>query len=121
MDGLQSFLSWQFVLFCLALVAITSVVRKIVEYFLEHPSVPTTKHSTVWTGLVLPIFPIILGPTVAVLVKQYPYPDDLKSAGSRVIFGLVAGLICPIAYRIVKKFLKSKAISLTNSDPPSNG
>lgn len=112
---LQALLSWQFLLFCLALAAITFVVRKIVEYVLDNPSVPASKESKFWKELALPILPVLLGCVGAVVAKQYPYPDGLTSISGRVAFGLVAGLLSGLVYRVVNSFLVGKVSNLVPS------
>ena len=54
-NALQALLSWQFVLFCLGIFAITFVLRKVAEYILDNPKVPMSKASKLWTELLLPI------------------------------------------------------------------
>lgn len=108
---LQALLSWQFLLFCLAVAAITFVVRKFAEYMLDNPKIPTGKMSKtdrLWTELLLPILPVVLGCVGALLAKQYPYPTGLTSGSGRVAFGLVAGLLSGLVYRVVSSFLTGK-------------
>lgn len=57
-NALQALLSWQFVLFCLGIFAVTFVIRKIAEYVLDNPKVPMSKASKIWTELLLPIAPL---------------------------------------------------------------
>lgn len=57
-NALQALLSWQFVLFCLGVFAITFMVRKVAEYILDNPKVPMSKASKLWTELLLPIAPL---------------------------------------------------------------
>lgn len=94
--------SWQFVLFCLGIAAITYICRTIVEYFL---GVYNKKDSKLWTELFLPIGPPITGSIVAHLFKSYPYPQEINSIGGVIIFGLVAGLFSGLVYKIVKGLL----------------
>lgn len=108
---LQALLSWQFLLFCLAIAAITFVVRKIAEYALDNPKIPTgkmTKTSRLWKELILPILPVLMGPFAGFLAKQYPYPEGLQTVSGRLIFGLVAGLLSGLVYRVINSFLTSK-------------
>lgn len=108
-NAFQIFWSWQFALFCLSLAAVNEVIKRIAEYILDNPKVPASKDSRIWTELILPISPVVLGGLGAIIAKQYPYPDDIKSASSRFAFGMVAGLLSGLFYRIVKPFLASKA------------
>jgi len=105
----QALISWQFVLFCLGVAAITFVLRKLIEFFiLDNPKMPGTRTSKFWTDLVLPTFPVLFGCLVGLLGKQYPYPETLNSTSGRVLFGMVAGLFSGLIYRVVKSFLSSK-------------
>ena len=106
--SLQTLLSWQFILFCLGIAALTSVVRKVVEFILDNPKVPASKTSKFWTELFLPILPIILGLVMAVMAKKFPYPMDASSALVRGLFGSVAGLLSGLVYRILAGMLRAK-------------
>lgn len=119
---LQMLLSWQFVLFGLAISAILFVVRKFVEFGMEKWAV-LAKESKLWNDLLLPIAPVVLGGGLAVIIKQFPYPDNLTSGSSRFVFGLVAGLLSTLLYRIVNSLLGQKisdAISSMRGNPPSS-
>lgn len=96
----QTFVSWQFLIFSTAIVAIVFVTRKIAEYLLANWK-PAAKESKLWNDLILPILPIFVGSIGALIFKKYPYPDGLVSGGSRFIFGLVAGLLSTVLYRLV--------------------
>lgn len=108
---LQTLLSWQFVLFSLAVTALIYFVRTTAEYVVANWK-PAAKQSKLWTDLLLPLLPVIVGPLTAVLVKTFPYPSGLTTTGSRFLFGLVAGLISGLLYRVVKSLLFSKLQSL---------
>jgi hypothetical protein len=108
---LQALLSWQFVFFALAIAAMTFVIRKVVEFTIDHPGIPTgsmTKEDRFWKELVLPISPVLLGGVVGFLAQMYPFPEGIVSASARVVFGMVAGLLSGLLYRIVKGTLVSK-------------
>jgi hypothetical protein len=117
MDSIISeLLGWQFVLFSLAIMAVTSVIRKIVEFILE--SIPTklvSKTNKIWTELLLPILPVILGAVLGVICVQYPFPMGLSTDSGRVVFGLVAGLLSGLLYRVIKSILAGK-LSTNNSE-----
>ena len=75
---LQALLSWQFLLYCLSIAAIIFVVRKVVEFAIDSPKIPTgkmNKRSKLWRELILPILPVVIGPLGALMAKQYPYPE----------------------------------------------
>lgn len=108
--ALSMLLSWQFILFCLGIAALTYVIRLIVEYVLGQLNKLKSK---LWNELLLPIGPVVSGPVIAWYFESYPYPSDLKQIGGRVVFGLVAGLFSGLVYKIVKGLVsdKYKAVS----------
>ena len=106
--ALQGLLSLEFVLFGLALAAITFVLRKFVEYFLDKPAVPANKTDKLWTELLLPIAPVINGGLLSWGFASYPYPEGFTSVGGRILFGIVAGLLSGLFYKVVKGMLKKK-------------
>ena len=94
----ETILSYQFLLFCLAISALTYVIRLIVEYcFSVKNIVPKDNHA--WNELILPILPIVLGCVSALLAKKYPFPDQITSYSGRAVFGLVAGSFSTIVWR----------------------
>lgn len=117
---LEALLSWQFLLFCLALAAVTFVVRKIAEYVLDNPSVPASKNSKLWTALILPILPVVLGSIGGYFADKYPYPEGLGHSSGRVVFGLVAGLLSGLVYRVINAFLSSKISIIEQSTTHTN-
>lgn len=102
---LQIFLSWQFVVFSLAIASIIFVIRTTVEYFIKNTKFSTKK---MWQDLFLPILPVLIGALFAFLVKSYPYPNNLTSTGNRVVFGVVAGLLSGLLYRVIKSLVSQK-------------
>lgn len=108
---LQILMSWQFIIFSLGIVAVTSVFRTIVEYLLLNVKV-MAKESKLWADLILPIMPVVLGSVAAIVIKGYPYPEGISSIGARFVFGLVAGLLSTLLYRIVKAFFNQKLTSV---------
>lgn len=117
---LQALLSWQFLLFCLALAAVTFVVRKIAEYVLDNPSVPASKSSKLWQALILPIMPVVLGSVGGYFADKYPYPEGLGMSSGRIVFGLVAGLLSGLVYRVINSFLSSKISIIEESTTRTN-
>jgi len=121
--GFEVLLSWQFLFFSLVIAAITFVTRKIVEYFLDMPSVPASKSAKLWTELLLPIGPVCTGGLIGYFFKQFQYPDNLTGTVDRVFFGLIAGLLSGLIYRVVKGMISSKLPAGTlgdnNSEQPT--
>ena len=103
---LQTFLSLQFLFFCLGIAAITFVLRKIVDYILTLKGLQNNK---LWNELILPIMPVILGVLCASVAKRYPFPDIFGvSVSAKMNFGLVAGLFSGLVYKIIKGLLSQK-------------
>ena len=107
---LQVLLSWQFIIFSLSIVAVTTVFRTIIEYLLKNVQI-MAKESKLWTEVILPISPVIEGLVGAILIKEYPYPEGISTIGARVGIGLVAGLLSGLLYRIVKALFNQKLVS----------
>lgn len=119
MDLLSVFLTWQFLIFCLGLSAITFVVRKVVEYFMSNFSILSGKKLFIlWRSVLLPIGPVVNGAIAGFLADGFPYPELLgASSYGRFSFGLVAGLFSGLVYRVVTGLLKSKLSQSTQSFP----
>lgn len=120
----QAVLSWQFILFALSIAALTFVVRSVVEYCLDNPKIPTgsvTKQSKLWTELLLPILPVVSGAVIGFFATAYPFPDGLTTSSGRVAFGLVAGLLSGLLYRVIKGTLISKISGTTPTNPEDPG
>ncbi len=107
--ALQALLSYQFILFCLALSAITYVLRLAVQFFiLDNPKLPGSRTSKLWKELLLPIAPVLNGALFGWLIKGSIYPEMVHDTAGRVFFGLVAGLLSGLVYRVVWGMIKSK-------------
>jgi len=108
--------SWQFLLLCIGIAAMTFVVRKIVEYFvLDNPKLPGSRVSKLWRELLLPIGPVVGGALVGLVSSNYPYPEGISAASGRVIFGLVAGFLSGLVYRVIAGMLKKSIQSATGA------
>jgi hypothetical protein len=127
---LQALLSWQFVLFALAIASLTFVIKKVVEYAIDNPNIPTgkmTKEDRLWRELILPILPVVMGAGAGFLAKMYPFPDGIKSASARIAFGLVAGLLSGLLYRVIRGTLAAKIAAVVGAatgvptPPPAAG
>ena len=113
---LDTILSWQFIIFGVAVSAVMFVIRTIVEYIMSACKM-AVKDSKLWNELFLPILPVIIGTVGAFFFKTYPYPDGLTTNGDRIIFGLVAGLLSTLIYRIGKALLIKKIEALEATIP----
>ena len=114
-SALQALLSWQFVLFCVAVSAITFIVRSTVDYILNNTG-HLAKDNHLWTNLILPILPIVLGPVGAFFAEQYPYPLEITSASGRIAFGLCAGLLAGLVWRWIKAVIGNKMTALIKKE-----
>lgn len=113
--ALQALLSWQFVLLCLGLSAITHVFRLIVQFFiLDNPKIPANRTSIFWRSVILPAFPFILGLIIGAFIKNGIYPDGIVVTAARMNLGLVAGLLSGLVYKVVTELIKSKMPSEVN-------
>jgi len=110
---LQVLLSWQFMLFGLAVAMVVYVLRTVVEYLASSANFDLSK-SKFWNDLVLPIIPILLGVVGAWMLTKFPYPGFTPNAqgivarGDRLIFGLVTGGFSTVMYRVIKAILFQK-------------
>jgi hypothetical protein len=120
---LSTLISWQLVFFSLGVAAGVFVIRKIVEYLMANHQF-FSKESKLWTELLLPILPIFLGASCAILFKMFPYPSGLVSWSGRFIFGLVAGFLSSTVYRVMNALLGEKigaVVSAVTSRLPNAG
>ena len=75
---------------------------------------------TGWTEFWVPVGPLGTGAIVAVLFKQYPYPEMFVNAVwyDRAAFGIVCGLFSGLAYKLIKKNIMDR-LSGTTTPPQS--
>ncbi len=106
---LQTLFTWQFILFCLAVFGITLVLRRFFEFIIANYNFAPkgSKLWKAWRDLVLPILPAVVGIMFAIIAKAYPYPVDMKAMSARVAWGLAAGLLSGLGYRVVNSFVTS--------------
>jgi hypothetical protein len=123
---LQILLSWQFIFFGLAIAAVMYVIRLGVEYITSSLLKTGLAGSKLWNELLLPILPVVIGAISGFYLKLFPYPgftpgaDGYPITGDRVIFGLVAGLLSTLLYRIIKSLLYTKLVSLAQTLNPTS-
>ena len=107
--ALQALLSYQFILLCLSIAAITYVFKLTTQFFiLDRPNMPGSRTSAFWTEVLLPIFPLFIGTMIGWLIKTGLYPEMVIGTAGRIFFGLVAGLLSGLVYRVVWGMIKSK-------------
>jgi hypothetical protein len=105
---LQVLFSWQFVLFSLAVATVVYVFRVIIEYIISSWFKIDPKKPQWWNDLILPIAPVVTGVLGGMFFKSFPYPNGLTTQGDRIVFGLVAGLLSTLVYRVFKSLLYQK-------------
>lgn len=115
---LNQLFSLSFIFLCLAIAAVTEVLRRFVDLILSSPNVPIEKTSKFWNKFLIPISPLVNGVLFGLFVTQYPYPESWGQEGARVVFGMVAGLLSGLVYRVAKSFLKDKLQTLKNNSTP---
>jgi hypothetical protein len=113
---LLAFLTWQFIFFSLGIIAVMFVLRTISEYLF-----PKLVGSNFWDKLVLPISPILFGGGMAWLLKAYPYATGFTTWGDHVIYGMVAGLLSGLIYKVVKGMIGNQIQSIVGAVANSLG
>ena len=103
---LQTLLSWQFIMFCLGIAAMTFIIRKLIDFLVT--KFKFKKFNSFWSEVLLPILPVVLGSIVSAMAVKYPFPEGISALSSRVFFGMVAGLFSGLVYRIAKSSLSSQ-------------
>ena len=88
---LQALFSWQFIIFCLAVAALTTIFRRIIEYLLINNK-KFKKSSKLWRDVILPIAPIFIGVLFAIVAFGFPYPVILTISG-KFAWGLTGGYL----------------------------
>ena len=102
-DALSALVSWQFILFALAVFVIVWFFRTIFEYFF-----PKLDNNTLWEKLILPLAPVIVGTLLAYFAKTYPYPANLTGLLPRLMIGGVGGMFSGLIYQVLKGLIKDK-------------
>lgn len=99
---LNELFSISFIMLSLAIYAVMFALKTAAEFALKDKA-----KSKVWTDLVLPIAPVLIGAVVG------------HFATLGVVTGLVAGLLSGLVYRVAKSFLIQK-VTPESTDQPSN-
>src|ERR1019366_808165 len=99
--GLENLINWQTVVFAITVYILVFLIRRIVEGIWK--ALVTNYY---WNEIGLTVLPAIVGVTVAILFKSYPYPVHFTALGGRVMFGLGCGFFSGWAYANVKAVVK---------------
>ena len=78
-----------FVVFCLAIYAISFSVRRIVEGIFKKYALAERYF---WREVVVVVLPVVVGLTIGAFLKAFPYPDGFTGHGSHMLYGLFCGL-----------------------------
>lgn len=112
------FLSPQTIMLCLGIYAITLILRRAVE-----TTWPQVRENRYYGKLALPSFPLLVGSLLGYFMRDFGWPEMVgTSAGGRILFGLICGLLSAGLYNRIREWLKSKKAPEGNtlaSDPPS--
>lgn len=92
------------IVFCLFVALAVVLVRKIVERVF-----PLARMSWWWNEVVLYLLPMLLGAVTALSFLQYPFPEMVKAASTRFVYGVVCGGLSGFVYKMAKSVLKKKA------------
>lgn len=104
--ALQQIISLSFILFALMISGLVFLVKRVVIYGKTHGW--KGFQSDVWSKLILPVMPIVVGITLALAFKFYPFPPGLTGASGRFVWGVFAGMVSSGVYTIFKNFLEQK-------------
>ncbi len=104
---IETFLSWQLIMFCLSVSAVTFVFKKFITYGVKKVRV-LKKFNDFWMEVLMPTIPVIMGGFMSYILTSYPFPPEANDTSSRVFFGIVAGMFSGLVYKIVKSFLTQK-------------
>ncbi len=107
-----------FGVFCLAIYAITYIVRVLLEAI---PKI-NLKSRLFWSGGILPAMPLLLGAALSFIpstAAMCPYTFGATLIG-RIFCGLSAGLFSSFVYSKIRSFIKDYKISVTNTGSNTN-
>ena len=108
MDVLTELLSMSNVVLCLAIVALVWAQRKSLELLFLNKFKKDLTKSQVWTELLMPIWPLVTG-ALLVLIPGLPIPAMFSvGVGSKMVLGVVLGLVSGKVYRLTKKNILDK-------------
>ena len=111
MDPFSSFFTPALLFYSFAIFAITYVFRIIIEYCIKG-----APNSNVWNHLLLPLIPLCVGAISAVFAKMYPDPLG-TSIFAREAYGLTAGLLSGLVYKMLKGYIKAQFPSVSLASP----
>ena len=115
--GVPSFVWWM-VLFVFGIIFVIFFFRKVVEGIF-----PKLRDVPVYRERFLPLLPLVLGATVALLSKNYTYPEGVAPwPFIRGLYGFVLGGASGWIFKIVRAKVKTTyGVDIDLSNPPPGG
>ena len=87
-----------------AVSAFTYVVTIVVDYGFSVKGY-VSKESHIWTNLILPILPVILGSVGALIAKQYPFPAGITSGSGSGATTNLSGIVTTTELNTITNFI----------------
>jgi hypothetical protein len=103
----------QTIYFCLAIYVVTYLIRRITEgtwgIIVQREVRKVSIPNRIWTEIVVPILPILVGGGLSFAAKTFVWPDfSMKTKLARVLYGGICGLFSAFIYNRIRGWLKSK-------------
>lgn len=103
MDFISEVFSIGIVFFALGVVAISHLIRVIVQNVFPKVKDTSTRIGKFYSELILESLPALVGGLMAVCMPMYTYPSMFTSVGSHFLYGIGTGLVSGLFYKWVKK------------------
>jgi hypothetical protein len=115
----------QTVYFCLAIYVVTYLIRRVTEgtwgIIVKREVRKVSIPNRIWTEIVVPILPILVGGGLSFAAKTFVWPDfSMKTKLARVLYGCICGLFSAFIYNRIRGWLKSKTdITVGDASEPT--
>lgn len=103
-----------FIIFCLAIYAVSFSLRKILEVAFSKWNLAGRYF---WREAALVALPVLVGLVIGAFLKTFPYPEGFTGRGSHMLYGLVCGLSSSLVYRVVTSLVRKLWPGATPSTP----
>lgn len=109
----KAIFNFQTVYLCLAIYVLTYLSRRLFEgtwkVLVQQGEVKKgALPARIWTEVIVPVLPIILGGALSFAAKTFVWPDyAMKTTLARVIYGCICGLFSTFIYNRIRGWLKS--------------
>ena len=91
------FLSWNFGLLACSVSIIMYIIKLNISYFYDK-----LNSILFYQKIVLPLLPLIFGAIIAI-IPGFPFPPEIITISSRILFGLIAGSLPGFIYKLFFK------------------